>query len=262
MPVDLGRGAGYHALHVEVNMFARKTLGAVFVVLLTAGAAAADIKIVKMTHRDGFTMMGQTQPPSDVEQTTWIGADRMFMDQGDTATIVRTDTGKLIVINYTHKTYSILDLPINLEKLLPPEMAQGFLAMMTFEVTVTPTDEHKTIGEWKVRRYDMTMASKMMSAESTMWATTDVDFDHEAFHRLYTEMVSLQPGMADAAKEMRQIDGIVVEQATTMTMMGNTTVDSSDTTTSIEELDPPAGIYDPPPDYTEKPFDFMASMQK
>ena len=121
-------------------MFARKTLGAVFVVLLTAGAAAADIKIVKMAHRDGFTMMGQTQPPSDVEQTTWIGADRMFMDQGDTATIVRTDTGKLIVINYTHKTYSILDLPIDLEKLLPPEMAQGFLAMMTFEVTVTPTD--------------------------------------------------------------------------------------------------------------------------
>jgi hypothetical protein len=262
MPVDLGRGAGYHALHMEVAMFTRKTLGAVFVVLLTAGAAVADIKIVKMTHRDGFTMMGQTQPPSDVEQTTWISANSMFMDQGDTATIVRIDTGKLIVINYTHKTYSILDLPIDLEKLLPPEMAQGFLAMMTFEVTITATDEHKTIGEWKVQRYNMTMASKMMTAESTMWATTNVDFDHEAFHRLYGEMISLQPGMAAAAEEMRQIKGIVVEQETLMTMMGDTTVKSSDTTTSIEELDPPAGIYEPPPDFTEKPFDFMASMQK
>ena len=141
-------------------------------------------------------------------------------------------------------------------------MAKGFLEMMTFEVTLTPTDEYKTIGEWKVRRYNMTMTSKMMSAESTMWATTDFDFDQEAFHRLYTEMVSLQPGMADAAKEMRKINGIVVEQETVMTMMGNTTVKSSDTTTSIEKLAPPAGIYDPPPDYTEKPFDFMASMQK
>ena len=68
--------------------------------------------------------------------------------------------------------------------------------------------------------------------------------------------------MADAAKEMRQINGIVVEQETVMTMMGNTTVKSSETTTSIEELDPPEGIYDPPPDFAEKPFDFMASMQQ
>jgi hypothetical protein len=243
-------------------MLARKTLATLFVVLLTAGAAAADIKIVKLTHRDGFTMMGQTQPPSDMEQTTWIGTDRMHMDQGDTATIVRADIGKLIVVNHTDETYSILDLPIDLEKLLPPEMAKGFLAMMTFEVTVTPTDEYKTIGDWKVRLYNMTMTSKMMSTEATMWATTDIDLDHEAFHRLYTEMVSLQPGMADAAKEMRQIKGIVVEQETVMTMMGNTTVKSSDTTVSIEELEPPTGIYEPPADYTEEPFDLMASMQR
>lgn len=243
-------------------MFARKTLGAVFVILLTAGAAAADIKIVKMNHRDGFTMMSQTQPPSDVEQTTWIGADRMYRDQGDTATIVRTDLGKLIVVNHADTTYSILDLPIDMGKLLPPEMAKGFLEMMTFEVTVTPIDEYKTIGDWKVRLYNMTMTSKMMSAESTMWATTDVDFDQDAYHQLHEKMVSLQPGMADAAREMRQIKGIVVEQETVMTMMGNTTVKSSETTTSIEELDPPAGIYDPPADYTEKPFDFMASLQR
>ena len=243
-------------------MLARKTIVALFVVVLTAGAAAADFKIVKMNHRDGFTMMGQTQPPSDVEQTTWIGADRMYMDQGDTATIVRTDIGKLIVVDHLGSTYSILDLPIDLEKLLPPEMAKGFLEMMTFEVTVTPIDEFKTIGDWKVRLYNMTMTSKMMSAESTMWATTDVDLDQDAYHLLHEEMVSLQPGMADAAREMRQIKGIVVEQETVMTMMGNTTVKSSDTTVSIEELDPPAGIYDPPADYTEKPFDFMASMQR
>ena len=243
-------------------MFARKTLGAVFVILLTAGAAVADIKIVKMNHRDGFTMMGQTQPPSDVEQTTWISADRMHMDQGDTATIVRADIGKLIVVNHADTTYSILDLPIDLEKLLPPEMAKGFLEMMTFEVTVTPTDEYKTIGDWKVRLYKMTMTSKMMSAEATMWATTDVDLDQDAYRHLHEEMVSLQPGMADAAREMRAIKGIVIEQETIMTMMGNTTVKSSDTTVSIEELDPPAGIYDPPANYTEKTFDFMASMQR
>jgi hypothetical protein len=141
-------------------------------------------------------------------------------------------------------------------------MAKGFLAMMTFEVTVTPTDEFKTIGDWKVRLYNMTMTSKMMSAEAAMWATTDVDLDQDAYHLLHEEMVSLQPGMAAAAREMRQIKGIVIKQETVMTMMGNTTVKSSDTTVSIEELEPPTGIYEPPADYTEEPFDLMASMQR
>jgi len=243
-------------------MLARKTLATLFVVLMIAGAAAADIKIVKMNHRDGFTMMGRTQPPSDVEQTSWIGTDRMSMNQGDTTTIVRADTGKLIVVDHADRTYSVLDLPIDLGKLLPPEMAKGFLEMMTFEVTVTPTDEHTTIGDWEVRRYNMTMKSKMMTLEATMWATTDVDLDQEAFHHLYEEMVSLQPGMADVAKKMRVIEGIVIKQESLMTMMGDTKVKSSDITASIEELDPPAGIYDPPADYTEKTFDLMASMQR
>jgi len=243
-------------------MFARKILVTLFGVLMTAGVAAADVKIVKMNHRDGFTMMGQTQPPKDVEQTTWIAADRMRMDQGDATTIVRADKGKLIIVHHADETYNVLDLPIDLEKLLPPEMAKGFMTMMTPEVTVTATDEEKKIGNWKVRRYDLTMTSKMMKGESTLWVTKDIDVDIEAYHRLYEDMVSVQPGMARVADEMRKVDGLVIAQETTMTMMGDTTVKSSDMTTSIEELDPPAGTYEPPEGYTEEPFDFMASMQK
>jgi hypothetical protein len=48
----------------------------------------------------------------------------------------------------------------------------------------------------------------------------------------------------------------------TMTMMGNISVKTSEKTSSIEKLDPPVGIYDPPSDYTEKPFDLMAQMQR
>ena len=46
-----------------------------------------------------------------------------------------------------------------------------------------------------------------------------------------------------------------------MTMMGNE-VGTSEKAISIEEIDPPAGTYDPPPGYTEKPFDFMAQVQR
>jgi hypothetical protein len=241
-------------------MFVRKLLAALFVVLLTTGIAAADIKVVKMTHQDGFTIMGQTQPPEDREQTSWIGNDRMYMDQGGTTTIVRLDLMKLYVIDHDTQSYHVLDLPIDLSKLVPPEM-QPMLAMMQFEVTVTPSDEHKQVGEWNARRYDMTMTSQMFSMKSTMWVTKVAGYDPKAFNDMYVHLNSLQPGMADAVKEMTKIEGLVVEQKGVMTMMGNE-VGTSEKTVSIEDMPAPAGTYDPPADYTEKPFDFMARMQR
>jgi hypothetical protein len=204
--------------------------------------------------------MGQTQPPEDREQTTWIGDDRMYMDQGGTVTIVRLDLMKLYVVDHDTKSYHVLDLPVDLSKLIPPEM-QPMLAMMQFEVTVTPTEEHKQVGEWNARRYDMTMTSQMFSMNTTMWVTKVAGYNPEAFNSMYVHLNSLQPGMADAVKEMTKIEGLVVEQKGVMTMMGNE-VGTSEKTISIDDMAAPAGTYDPPADYTEKPFDFMARMQK
>ena len=241
-------------------MLVRKTLSVLFVLLISAGIAAADLKVIKQTHQDGFTIMGQTQPAEDKQQTTWIGTNMMYMDQGDNVTIVRLDTMKLYVVDHTTKTYHVLDLPVDLSTLVPPEM-QPMLAMMQFEVTVTPTDEHKQVGEWNARRYDISMTSQMFSMKSTMWATKVAGYDPEAFNSMYVHLNSLQPGMADAVKEMGKIGGLVVEQQGLMTMMGNE-VGTSEKTISIENIDAPAGTYDPPADYTEKPFDFMARMQR
>lgn len=241
-------------------MVVRKTLAALFVILLSAGIAAADIRVVKNTHQDGFSIMGQTQPAEDREQTTWIGADRMSMDQGNGVTVVRLDLMKLYLIDHGSETYQVLDLPVDLSALVPPEM-QPMLAMMQFAVTVTPTDEYKQVGEWNARRYDMTMASQMFSMNSTMWVTEVEGYDPQAFNSMYVHLNSLQPGMADAVKEMSKIGGLVVEQAGVMTMMG-TEVGTSEQAISIDQMDAPPGTYDPPAGYTEKPFDFMARMQQ
>jgi hypothetical protein len=241
-------------------MLIRKTLVVLLVALFSAGIVAADLKVVKQTHQDGFTIMGQTQPPEEREQTTWIGKDMMYMDQGDTATVVRVDLMKLYVIDHSTETFHVLDLPIDLSALVPPEM-QPMLAMMQFQVTVTPTDEHKQIGEWNARRYDMTMTSQMFSMKTTMWATKVAGYDPQAFNSMYVHLNSLQPGMADAVKEMSKIDGLVVEQKGVMTMMGNE-VGTSEKTISIDDIAAPPGTYEPPAGYTEKPFDFMAKMQR
>ena len=240
-------------------MIPRKTAVFVVAVLLAAGLATADLKVVKDTHRDAFTIMGQSQPADDHEQTSWIGKDRMMMDQGKSGTIVRLDTMKLYILNHVAKTYNVLDLPINLEEMLPPEM-QPMLQMMQFEVKVEPTDEYKEIGEWNARRFNVVMSTQMMTITSAMWVS-DVDgYDPTTFNTMYVHLNSLQPGMADAAAEMKKLNGLVVAQEGVMAMMG-TEVKNAELATSIEELDAPAGTYDPPADYTEEPFDFMKSMK-
>lgn len=241
-------------------MLVRKTLTAFLVVLFAAGFATADIKVVKNTHQDGFTVMGQTQPADDRQQTTWIGTDRMSMDQGNGVTIVRLDQMKLYLVDHDTKTYQVLDLPVDLSKLVPPEM-QPMLAMMQFDVTVTPTDEYKQVGSWDARRYDMVMNGQMFSMKTTMWVTKVQGYDPQAFNSMYVHLNSLQPGMAEAIKEMSKIEGLVVEQNGIMTMMG-TEVGTSEQAVSIDRVAPPAGTYDPPADYTEKPFDFMERMQR
>jgi hypothetical protein len=77
---------------------------------------------------------------------------------------------------------------------------------------------------------------------------------------MYVHLNSLQPGMASAVEELAKIDGFVVAQESVITMMGND-IKSSEQALSIEKATAPAGTYDPPEGYTEKPFDFMASMK-
>jgi hypothetical protein len=244
---------------MEVTVRHLKTLAACLIVFFVAGTAAADLKVVKKVHRDAYTIMGQSQPAEDSEQVTWIGDERMHMDMGDSATIVRLDSMKLYSIDHTAQTYNVLDLPVDLEALLPPEM-QPMIQMMNFEVTVTPTDEHKQVGEWKARRYDVEMATAMMTIKMVQWAAEVDGYDPSTFNDMYVHLNSLQPGMASAVEELAKIDGFVVAQESVITMMGND-IKSSEQALSIEKATAPAGTYDPPEGYTEKPFDFMASMQ-
>jgi len=240
-----------------------KTIVVAAAFFLMAGTASADIKIVRIDHTDGFNAMGRTTPPVDQEQLTWIGADRMRSDKGDKSTIIRLDLKKLYVVDHDKKTYNTLDLPIDIKQFMPPGMAEQMMSMMTFEVTVTPTDETKMVGDWKTRRYDVAMTSQMATIQMTMWATKDAAFDQDAYYDMYAHLNSMSPGLENMVTEMRKIEGFVVEEegVTTMNVMGNTTIKRSQKTESIEKIDPPAGTYEPPADYTEKPFDIMGAMQ-
>ncbi len=245
-------------------MSIRKLIVVLCLTILTAGFASADYKVVKQTHRDGFSIMGHDQPASDREEVMWIGENRLRNDQGSASVIIRLDTMKMTIISHEEQTYSVVDLPFDVSSFLPPQMAEQMMAMMKLDVTITPTDEHKKIGDWNARRYDMKMTSQMMTVEASMWATADVKIDMETFRKMFATLLSLQPGAEAMGREMAKVDGLIIAQDSkvSMAMAGNTTIASTEKVTSVEKVDPPAGTYDPPQGYTEKPFDFMNLMQQ
>jgi hypothetical protein len=241
-----------------------KTVVLVVLAVIVAGVAHADTKIVQLSHQDSFTMMGQTQPATDTEQVLWIGSDRMRLDQGESSVLVRTDLGKIYFLDHVDKTSSAADLPLDIEKYLPQGMAEQISQMMKFEVTVTPREETKTIGDWQTTGYDVAMVSPMVTVNSVIWVSSDLNLDFDTFYRLYESVVAVQPGMKDLIEALHQIGGFVIKQEgeAKMSMMGDSAIKTTQTTVSIDEGDAPAGTYDPPTDYVTEELDLMAMMQK
>jgi hypothetical protein len=231
--------------------------------LMTAGLLAADTKIVQQSHQDAFTVMGQTQPAVDSERVIWFGSDRMRLDDAGTAFIVRLDQSTLYIIDHEKETVSTVDLPVDLASLLPDGVAEQMLPMLQLEVAVDPTDETKMVGDWNARRYNVKMTSNMVTVDQVLWVTKDIDLDLDAYYRHFHQILSLQPGTQGVLDELKKIDGFTVEEqsVTRMKMAGDVEMKSHDVTVSVENLDPPAGLFDPPSTYTVKEFDLMAAMQ-
>ncbi|HSL83110.1 MAG TPA: DUF4412 domain-containing protein [Thermoanaerobaculia bacterium] len=242
----------------------QKTILALTAALAFAGAAAADTKLEMKSHTDAFQMMGQNQPARDSDVTFWIAPDRVVRDDGTGAFIYRGDQDKLYVVDHEQKSYSVLSLPVDFLALMPAEMRaqmEGFLQQMSLNATVTPTDETQEINGWSARRYDVSMANGMgMKIDSTVWATTEIDADLDAFKGLYAAMGSLQPGGQDAVAEMMKIEGVPVLTETTVSGMGSS-FSSKDELLSASQAEPPAGTYEVPEGYTENEFNPMAQGQ-
>jgi len=231
---------------------------------LLAATAAADTKIVQETHQDAFTVMGQSQPASDVVRTVWLAGDRLRVDEGASTFIVRLDSSTLFVIDHDARTVSSVAIPVDGAALLPKGMAEQLRAMMQLKIDVVPTDETKKVGAWSARRWNMTMTSPMVTVESAMWATKDLDIDRDAYNRLSSQIIALQPGMEGLVEKLRTVEGFVVETQT-VTRLGGATeggMKRSERTVSVETGEPPAGAYDPPSDYQQRPFDLLATLQQ
>jgi hypothetical protein len=220
--------------------------------LLTLPALAQDVVVTTRKHREGMKALGQEVPGSDKTEVTWIGKDRMRVDDGESVILVRADQKKVYMIDLAAKTYSAFDLPFDPAKYVPAEMAP-MLAQMRPKVAVTATGETKQIKEWSATRYTMTITSPMGSPSTQeMWVVKDLGIDLAAWREMAGAMLASNPMMGGMADELKKVEGFPV--LTERTMMGST---SREEVLTIERKEAPAGHYDLPAGLTEKPFDAM-----
>ena len=226
--------------------------------LFSVPAFCADLVITKSKHTDAMKIGPKEQPASDTTEVTWFAKDRMRSEDGNNVTIVRADLKKMYMLDMKAKTVSTIDLPFDMKKYMPPEMAPMMEQMMgQMKVTVTPTTETKKIKDWNATKYTMTMTMPMGGGMTQdIWATKDIEMDSAAIRELSGTMMSTAMGGTSMAAEYKKIEGFVVLTERTQSMMGQK-IKSSDAVTTVEKKDAPEGLYEVPKGFTEKPFDPM-----
>jgi hypothetical protein len=239
----------------------KKVLAVLFSLLVLAAFASADVYIKSKTHTDAFSIMGQSQPAKDETVEQWFGDDRFAHLSPEMSSIVDLKKNVMYLINHKDKTYVEAQLPLDVMKLFPPEMAQMMGSMMKMTVTVTPTGQTKTIGQWKCSGYDVSLQMMMMPMKMAVWASTDVPMDMQKFADMYSNVLKAQLRLDDTAvQEMMKIKGYWIASETTGEMMG-AKIKSMTEVIEITKKTPDSSVYTVPAGYTKGEFLDLKSMR-
>jgi hypothetical protein len=212
-------------------------------IVISCAFLSADVYIKTNTHTDAF--MGQ--PAKDVVTEQWIGKDKFANVAENQTTIVDLGKKKLFIIYNNTKSYVEADLPLDISKLVPDQMA-SMMSMMKLTVTVNPTDETKKIDKWNCKAYDINMDMSMMQMKMKAWVTTDVPFDWKSYmEKMFGIIMTSTMPMIDqkSIDEFKKIKGFQVATDMSMAMMGQN-VKVSTRVAEITSKPAPANIYSVP----------------
>jgi len=217
----------------------------------------ADVLIKKIKHTDKtIDMMGQPQPSKDEEGIVWMAKDKMRDDMGETSIIVRFDLKKIYIIDHSKKTYSETDLPIDLEKVIPPE-AKQIMKMMQVTTNFSVTNETQKIKNWDCKKHLVEITVSMMGMKilikMEIWASKDLGINLNAYHKSYSAILSTNPFTKGLSEEVKKMEGYPVVTIYSMTISGTETKYREEVV-SVEKKGAPAGIYDLPQGYKKIPF--------
>ncbi|MBN2054787.1 hypothetical protein JW905_07685 [bacterium] len=227
------------------------------VALTAAPLVSADTYLKYESHTDGFSMMGQTQPPKDDFNTMWLSKEHALINQGgESSVLVNIGDNKMYIINHKEKNYAEMEMGDLSSMIGEKEMSdkekeqfnQLMASMMQLKATVTKTDQTKKIEKWNSTLYTVTTKMAMGATDSNIWASNEIKVDSELYLALTNAMLSKQPGFEEFMKEMMKIDGVPVLKESTTEVMG-TKIKSTEKLVEFKDTNPPADTYMVPKDY-------------
>lgn len=236
---------------------------AVIALLSLSATATADVLLTKKIHSDEVVTPNGTRPAKDETQTIWLGKERARADSGAIAYIIRLDKHKLYMVNANDRTFSALDLPVNLASYITPEEAAAFeqgKARLGITGFVTPTGEVERLNGWATSKFKVQITSLGTNSDETYWTTKDIEVDWTTFWEAQRAVRSLQLNPEALLEQMRKLDGVTVKaEKTRVTPMGKEHV--VEELVSAERKEAPEGLYEVPADYKEKPFNGMSALR-
>ena len=240
----------------------KRLVAAALLALLASPAFAADVLVKIKTHSDPIAVGGQSQPARDAVADQWYAPGKTAQSSGDSGFIVDLDKNMAYMINHRDKSYVALPLPIDIVKVLPPEVAQQ-AAMMQMTATVAPTSETRTVLSLPCTGWDVTLTMMGMPMKMRVWTSTAVPAALLA-HSAKVTPAFIQGQMrltGESVKEFAKITGFQVATEMTADVMGA----RMRTTTEVIEIvekPAPAGAFEPPAGYAQKATLSMQDLQR
>jgi hypothetical protein len=227
------------------------------VALAAPAPAGADVMLRLKGHIEAFKVGDRAQQPRDADVNIWLAADKMRRDEGPLSAIVRLDRKKLYLVNHTDKTFSVVDLPVDLAKLVPKgdkERFQQFVAENQIKAKVAPAAETKKIRGWSAHRVDVELSNAHgLKVSTQMWLTKDLGL-YSAYNKMNGVLASLQANGADWSHKIGELDGFPVYQETTVNV-GGASFKSREEVVAAETKEVPDVTYDPPLGFNPVPYD-------
>jgi len=185
----------------------------VFIVALLVPAAGADVFMKQVMHQDAVEMMGQKQEAADDTIMIWMKPGQACVNMPEKQAFI-SDLEKDLCYVVDHKGKAYAELPLDSDKrmeVLAGEDGAEMMAMMkqmmsSITVEVTPTEETKTIGDWKTKKYLVITKLPMGSVTSEIWVDESKKHDLEVYNKTKSLLCPF-PGMTKFLKKCRKSKG-------------------------------------------------------
>ena len=239
----------------------KKILTFAVIMAVAALSLSADIYVKSKSHTDAMSIMGQNTPARDDVSEQWISEKALAQNGKDQGFIIDLTKNVMIFVNHGGKSYVETPLPLDIAKIMPPQMA-AMAGMMTMTATVTPGTERKRIGNWNCSLYNMNMSVMGMAMPLKIWASTDVPFDTAKYAGLLGNLLKGQMRLDDASiKEFQKIKGFQIATEMNAEIMGAKMHTASEVM-EITKKAPPAGVYSVPAGFTKTATLNLEDLQK